>query len=285
MADMDPMVWQVGARKYPLGERTLVMGILNVTPDSFSDGGLFDDPVSAVARSRVLVSEGADILDIGGESTRPGSEVVEADEEIARTVPVIQALVAGGIDVPISIDTRKAAVAEAACVAGATIVNDVSAGEDDAAMFSTVAACGAAMVLMHKKGEPKTMQDDPTYEDVVAEVRDALADRLQAARDAGIADGGLCVDPGIGFGKSVAHNLSLMKHLVELAALERPVLVGPSRKAFIGTLLDVEVDERLEGTAAAVAWLVGNGAHIVRVHDVKEMTRVVRIVDAIRGAH
>lgn len=281
---MSQLTWQVGDQTFSLGERTFVMGILNVTPDSFSDGGLFDDPAGAVARSQELVRDRADILDIGGESTRPGSDAVTADEEIARTVPVIEALIAGGLDVPISIDTRKAAVADAACAAGAVIVNDVSAGEDDPDMFGVVAAAGAAMVLMHKKGDPKTMQNDPSYFDVVAEVSDALDERLELARAAGIANDRLCVDPGIGFGKSVEHNLSLMKHLDALAVLGRPVLVGPSRKAFIGALLDVEVDERLEGTAASIAWLVAHGAHVVRVHDVKEMTRVVRIVDAIRGA-
>jgi len=281
---MSQLTWQVGDQTFSYGERTFVMGILNVTPDSFSDGGLFDDPAGAVARSQELVRNGADILDIGGESTRPGSDAVTADEEIARTVPVIEALIAGGLDVPISIDTRKAAVADAACAAGAVIVNDVSAGEDDPDMFGVAAAAGAAMVLMHKKGDPKTMQNDPSYFDVVAEVSDALDERLELARAAGIANDRLCVDPGIGFGKSVEHNLSLMKHLDALAVLGRPVLVGPSRKAFIGALLDVEVDERLEGTAASIAWLVAHGAHVVRVHDVKEMTRVVRIVDAIRGA-
>lgn len=281
---MATMEWLVGGARLDLDVRTLVMGVLNVTPDSFSDGGLFLDPQAAVGHATAMVADGADILDIGGESTRPGSDPVPEEEEIARTVPVIEALTNASIGVPISIDTRKAAVAVAAVAAGATIVNDVSAGEDDPDMLAAVADAGAAMVLMHKQGDPKTMQTAPAYTDVVAEVRGYLEQRIDAAVAAGIAREALCIDPGIGFGKTVAHNLSLMKHIDAIARLDRPVLVGPSRKAFIGTLLGVEVDERLEGTAASVAYLVATGAHVVRVHDVREMHRVVTIVDAIEGA-
>lgn len=259
------------------------MGILNVTPDSFSDGGALPDTESAVARGVQMVADGADFLDVGGESTRPGSDPVPADVEKARTLPVIEGLAARVPDVQISIDTRKADVAAAALASGARVVNDVSAGADPA-MFPVVAAAGAAMVLMHMQGDPKTMQSDPHYDDVVSEIVAYLGARLESAVAAGIDRGCLAVDPGIGFGKTLEHNLALMKEIRTFSALERPVLVGPSRKRFIGTLLHTDVDDRLEGTAAAVAWLAGAGAHIVRVHDVREMVRVVRVVDAIVGA-
>jgi dihydropteroate synthase len=277
----DRLHWRVGSRTFDGSERTFIMGILNATPDSFSDGGQFDDPETAVQRCLAMVADGADIVDIGGESTRPGAQPVPAAEEAQRTIPIIQALVGQDIGAPISIDTRKADVAAAACAAGAAIVNDVSAGEDDPAMFAAVAEAGASMVLMHKVGDPRSMQDDPSYDDVVAEVGAYLEERIGRAVNAGIDFDKLCIDPGIGFGKSLDHNLSLMKHLDALERLGRPILVGPSRKAFIGKLLDLDVDERLEGSAAAVAWLVGRGASVVRVHDVKEMARVVRIVDAV----
>jgi len=257
------------------------MGVLNVTPDSFSDGGRFFDPEAAVRHGLDMASDGADVLDVGGESTRPGSDPVPAAEERDRVVPVIKRLVAELPDVPVSIDTRKAEVAEAAIDAGAAIVNDVSAGSDPR-MFEVVRQSGAGLVLMHMRGEPKTMQQTPHYDDVVAEVRAYLMDRLDAAVDAGIAREALCVDPGLGFGKSGAHSLRMMKEIDALLDLGRPVLVGPSRKSFIGSVLDdADVSDRVEGTAAAVAYTVSRGAHIVRVHDVPEMTRVVRVVDAI----
>jgi dihydropteroate synthase len=208
---------------------------------------------------------------------------VEADEEIRRTVPVIERLAEALPEVPISIDTKKASVAAAACGAGASIINDVSAGSDPE-MFHVASANRAAMVLMHMQGDPKTMQEAPTYGDVVAEVHDALAERIAAAVEAGVEPERICVDPGIGFGKTLEHNLSLMKHTDALADLGRPILVGPSRKAFIGTLLGVDAGQRLEGTAGATAYLIAAGAHGVRVHDVRELTRVVRIVDAIKAA-
>lgn len=277
----DPLIWRIGGRDIDVLERTLVMGVLNVTPDSFSDGGLFDDVEAAVQRGLEMVSEGADILDVGGESTRPGADPVPADEERERVVPVIKRLAAEvGDDAFVSVDTMKAAVADAACAMGASIVNDVSAGRDPA-MFGTAASAGAALVLMHMQGDPQTMQAEPQYDDVVAEVRDDLRGRLDVAVAAGVERERLCVDPGIGFGKTIDHNLMLMREIETLTELGRPVLVGPSRKSFIGKLLDVEMDERVEGTAAAVAWLVGHGANIVRVHDVKEMARVVKVVDAI----
>jgi dihydropteroate synthase len=258
------------------------MGILNVTPDSFSDGGLFLDPDAAVARARRMVEDGADIVDVGGESTRPGSDPVPPEEERKRVLPVIEAL-AADLGVPISVDTRRAEVAAAALEAGATIVNDVTAGADPA-MFGVVRDAGAGMVLMHMKGEPKTMQRDPRYDDVVAEVRAFLEGRLEAAVRAGIEVERLCVDPGIGFGKTVEHNLLLLRHVDALFDLGRPVLVGPSRKSFIGALLDLPADQRVEGTLGAISWLAARGVHVVRIHDVREGVRALRVVDAIARA-
>ena len=259
------------------------MGIVNVTPDSFSDGGRFLAPEAAVEHGLRLVAEGADVLDVGGESTRPGSDSVPAEEETARVVPVVGALAAAEPGTPISIDTRKAVVAAAAFDAGATIVNDVSAGRDPE-MFPLVADRGAAMVLMHLKGEPKTMQQAPVYEDVVAEVRDYLRGRLDAARAAGIDADRVAVDPGIGFGKELEHNLELLRRIGALTELGRPVLVGPSRKRFLGAILDLPEDQRVEGTIAAVVWVISRGAHIVRVHDVGQVVRAVRVADAIGGS-
>src|SRR5947209_190288 len=247
------------------------MGIINVTPDSFSDGGLFFDPELAVAAGVRMAEEGADFLDVGGESTRPGSDPVEVQEEIDRVVPVIKRL-AGETAVPVSVDTRKAEVAGAAIDVGATIVNDVTAGSDSK-MFDVVRDAGSAMVLMHMRGDPKTMQQLTDYRDVVAEVRDYLAQRVEAAVAQGIGRDRIAVDPGLGFAKTEAHNYLLMKEIREFLSVGRPVLVGPSRKSFIGRVLGTEVDERLEGTAGAVAWLAGQGAHIVRVHDVQAMVR------------
>ncbi len=258
------------------------MGIINATPDSFSDGGRFLDRAAAVKRGIEMVTEGADLLDVGGESTRPGSDPVSVEGERERVLPVIRGL-AAEVDVPISIDTRKHEVAGAALEAGATIVNDVTAGSDPR-MFGLVRDAGAGMVLMHMRGEPKTMQQDTRYDDVVAEVRDYLAARVTAAVEAGVGWDRLCVDPGLGFGKDVEGNLRLVKEVDAFLDLRRPVLVGPSRKSFVGNVTGTEVAERLEGTAAAVAWMAGRGAHVVRVHDVKEMVRVVRMVDAIRRA-
>jgi dihydropteroate synthase len=255
------------------------MGILNVTPDSFSDGGEFLDAEAAVKRALQMVEQGADIVDVGGESTRPGSDQVSSGEERARVTPVIERL-AEETDAPISIDTRKADVARAAIDAGATIVNDVSAGADPR-MFEVVRDSTAGLVLMHMKGDPKTMQEDPQYGDVVAEVKEFLRERAEAAIFAGIQRERLCIDPGIGFGKALEHNLALVRNVDAFLELGLPVLVGPSRKRFIGSILGTEADERVEGTAAAVAWLVGQGANIVRVHDVKEIARVIRVVDAI----
>jgi dihydropteroate synthase len=258
------------------------MGIVNVTPDSFSDGGRFFDPEDAVRAGMAMVEDGADLVDVGGESTRPGSDPVLSEEELRRVLPVVKRL-AAEVDVPISIDTRREEVAGAAIDAGATIVNDITAGRDPG-MLEIVREAGAGMVLMHMQGDPKTMQDEPRYRDVVQEVKAFLAERVAAAEAAGIPRERLCVDPGLGFGKTLDQNLILMRDMGNIAEIGRPVLVGPSRKSFVGRVTGTEVDERLEGTAGAVAWLVANGAHIVRVHDVREMVRVVRMVDAIRGA-
>jgi dihydropteroate synthase len=237
---------------------------------------------AAVARGLELVDQGADILDVGGESTRPGSDPVPAEEEAARVVPVIERL-ATATDVPLSVDTRKAVVAEAATQAGASIVNDVSAGAD-LEMFDVVRRRGAGMVLMHMLGDPKTMQQDPRYDDVVAEVRRFLRERSEAARAAGIEPERLAVDPGIGFGKALEHNLLLLRNVDAFASLGRPVVVGPSRKRFLGDLLDARVNERLEGTIGAAAWLASRGPFIVRVHDVGPVVKALRVVDAIRRA-
>ncbi len=283
MEPMSPeLTWRVGDLSIDCAERTLVMGILNVTPDSFSDGGRFLDHHAAIEHGIRMADEGADIVDVGGESTRPRSEPVSAGEERDRVVFVIETL-ASKVPVPISVDTRKPEVARAALEAGAVIVNDISGGRNPE-MFEAVRASGAGMVVMHMQGEPKSMQEAPRYEDVVAEVHEYLRERIEAAEFAGIEPDRLCVDPGIGFGKDLHHNLALMRHVDALLDLGRPVLVGPSRKRFIGTLLDAPEDQRVEGTMAAVAWLVGRGAHIVRVHDVRAMVRVVRVVDAIARA-
>ena len=258
------------------------MGIVNVTPDSFSDGGLLGGTDEAVAQGLRMVAEGADIVDVGGESTRPGSDPVPVDEELARVVPVVAGLrEAAPTGVALSVDTRRPQVAEAAIEAGASIVNDVTAAADPA-MFDVVIQTGAGLVLMHMLGEPKTMQDDPRYDDVVTEVRDFLAARLGVAVAAGVSRDRLCVDPGIGFGKNLTHNLALLHDIASFEDLRVPVLVGASRKGFIGQLTGVDDPaERVEGTAGAVAWCAAHGVDVVRVHDVLEMTRVVRVVDAI----
>jgi dihydropteroate synthase len=278
---MTDRAWRCGEHVLPLGERTLVMGIVNVTPDSFSDGGMFDDAAQAVKHGLQLIADGADILDVGGESTRPGSDPVTTEEELGRVTPVIAGLHAEAPQTPISVDTRHAVVARGAIDAGADIVNDVSAAADPD-MLSIVRDAGVGLVLMHMRGEPKTMQEQPVYDDVVSEVRDFLASRIGAAVAAGVPRDRLCVDPGIGFGKDLGHNLALLREIDTFAELRVPVLVGVSRKGFIGQLTGVEDPTgRVDGTAGAVAWCAARGVDLVRVHDVREMTRVVRVVDAI----
>ena len=288
--------------------RTLVMGVLNVTPDSFSDGGQFFDVERAVAHGRALAQAGADIIDVGGESTQPGAEPVSAKEELRRVLPVIERLLCGapacvaeatsawqrpgGHALPlISIDTTKAVVAEQAVAAGARIVNDISALRFDARIADVMRDTGTGVVLMHMQGTPATMQVAPRYDDIVAEVRTFLAERIAFAESRGVKKSQIAVDPGIGFGKTVTHNLRLLAQLEEFRALGCPILVGTSRKAFIGKVLASEVipgsgrepKERLWGTAATVAWAVAHGANIVRVHDVAEMVDVVRMVEALRA--
>ncbi len=273
--------WNCRGRTIVLGERTLVMGILNVTPDSFSDGGDFADLGKAVEHALEMVEQGADLIDIGGESTRPGAAAVAEADEIRRTVPVI-AKIREHSGIPISIDTMKAGVARRALEAGADIVNDVSAFEYDAGMAGVVAETGAGAVLMHKQGMPQTMQDDPTYGNVVEEVRDYLRSRLDFAEQSGIARSHLVIDPGIGFGKTCAHNLDLLRGLPQLAACGCPVLVGASRKRFIGQITGREAPaERRAGSLGVAAWSVRQGAHILRVHDVIETCDVCRITDTL----
>ena len=261
-------------------DRPLVMGVLNVTPDSFSDGGRFLEPDAAVKHALEMVEEGADVIDIGAESSRPGAEPVPEEEELRRLIPVVRE-VFRRVEVPVSVDTTKAAVARRALDAGAAIINDISALQDDPAMAAVVAEAGAGLVLMHRQGTPKTMQQAPRYGDVVADVREFLRERMQAAGRAGIAADHILLDPGIGFGKNLSHNLALLARLEELRPLGRPILVGVSRKSFIGEALDRKAGDRLMGTAAAVAAAVLRGARMVRVHDVRAMKDVVRMVDAI----
>jgi dihydropteroate synthase len=263
-------------------DRPLVMGIVNLTPDSFYDGGRYNLPDLAAARAVELVEQGADILDVGAESTRPGANPVSLEDEMARLIPVITDLVRR-VTVPISVDTTKASVAQSALDAGASIVNDVSALRWDPAMASVVARSGAAVVLMHMQGTPQTMQQAPQYGDVTNEVVSFLDGRIEAAGAAGISRTNIILDPGIGFGKLLNHNLELLNRLSDLTKLGRPVLVGPSRKAFIGQLVDRPVEHREWGTAAAVALAVDRGASILRVHDVAMMAEVVKVAAAMRA--
>lgn len=258
------------------------MGVLNVTPDSFSDGGLYFSREKAVERAFRLVEEGADILDIGGESTRPGSEPVAVEEEIRRTIPVIEAVL-NRVKVPISIDTYKAGVAGHALDAGASIVNDISGLRFDPEMPKVVARYNVPVILMHIKGRPRDMQQHPVYEALIPEVMDYLRISIRLAVKLGIQEDKIIIDPGIGFGKTFEHNLEIIRNLKEFTLLGKPVAIGVSRKAFIGKILDnAPAAERLEGTAAATAISILNGANIVRVHDVKEMARVAKVADAIK---
>jgi dihydropteroate synthase len=258
------------------------MGILNVTPDSFSDGGSFLHKDVAVERALAMESDGADIIDVGGESTRPGAEKVSVKEEIQRVVPVIEEITKR-VHVPVSIDTYKAAVAEAAVLAGASMINDISGLRFDPRMPSIAASHKIPVVIMHIKGTPENMQKNPVYKSLVPEIMDYLREGIDIAVQAGIPEDRIILDPGIGFGKTVEHNLEIIKRLNEFEGLEKPVLLGHSRKSFIGRVLDdLPVTDRLEGTAAAASIGIFNGANIIRVHDVKEMVRVARTADAVR---
>jgi dihydropteroate synthase len=257
-----------------------LMGVVNVTPDSFSDGGLFLDAEAAVAHGRALAGQGAEILDVGGESTRPGAEEVSAGEEMARVVPVVRGLADAAT---VSIDTSKAAVAEAALDAGATIVNDVTALRHDPEIGVLCAQRGAGLVLMHMQGDPRTMQDEPSYDDVVDDVKAFLAERVEAAIGAGVAEDLIWLDPGIGFGKTLDHNLELLRRLGELRELGRPLVVGTSRKSFIGKIDGSAVGDRLGGTIASSVLAAAEGADVLRVHDVAEMAGAAKVASAILG--
>jgi len=275
-----------GPHNLPLGEKTYVMGIVNVTPDSFSGDGLGGSLDAAVHQAERMVADGADILDVGGESTRPSAEEVPLEEELRRVIPVVAAL-AERFPVPISVDTYKSAVARGALRAGATIVNDISGLRFDPAMASVAAEAGAAVVVMHIQGTPRTMQQNPHYDDLMTEVCTYLQQSTVIAETAGIPREQVVLDPGFGFGKTVEHNLELLRRLRELTSYGQPVLIGTSRKSTIGKVLGgLPPEERVEGTAATVAIAIMNGADIVRVHDVKEMARVAKMTDAIvRGIH
>ena len=262
------------------GRRTAVMGVLNVTPDSFSDGGDWMDPDRAVRRARKMVREGADLIDVGGESTRPGARAVPAAEEMRRVVPVIERL--AGEKILVSIDTSKAAVARAAFKAGAKILNDVTALRGDRAMAKTAATAGVGVILMHMKGTPGTMQKNPVYGDVVAEIIGFFRENLKSAWRAGIEHDKIILDPGIGFGKLPEHNLEILRRLDEFRSLGRPLAIGTSRKSFIGRALGRRVHDRLSGTGATVAAAILRGADLVRVHDVREMADVARMTDLLR---
>ncbi|HEY6270123.1 MAG TPA: dihydropteroate synthase [Candidatus Acidoferrum sp.] len=271
--------------KFLLGERTLVMGVLNITPDSFSDGGKFLEPGAAVEQAFAMAKAGADLLDIGGESTRPGSQETSAAQELDRILPVLEAL-RGRLKIPISVDTRRATVAELALHAGAEIINDISGLQHDPQMAAVAARQGVPLILMHMRGEPRTMQAGPFARDVMKDVLQGLRRSVAVARKAGVAKSQLILDPGIGFGKSFAQNYELLQKLPQLARLGYPLLVGTSRKGFLGATLACDgkpapPEKRIWGTAATVTAGILNGAHIVRVHDVAEMAQVARVADCL----
>ena len=274
-------VLKTSRRKITLGNRTLIMGILNVTPDSFSDGGTFLSAERAVEYGLQMEAEGADILDVGGESTRPGSAAVPVHVELKRVLPVIKAL-SRKIKIPLSIDTKKARVAREAVEAGAEIINDISALNGDRKMAGTAAETGAALVLMHMRGNPENMQKgNLAYDDLLGDITDYLSDSIGKAIRAGVSKDAMVIDPGIGFGKTVADNYRIIRRLADLRTLGMPILVGPSRKSFIGNVTGDEPRQRLEGTAATVSAAIMNGCHIVRVHDVAAMKKVAAVTDAM----
>jgi dihydropteroate synthase len=270
-------------RTFNLSSRTHLMGVLNVTPDSFSDGGKFSKVEDAVRCGIKMAEEGADIIDMGGESTRPRSDPVTIEEELSRVIPVIEAL-SKEIDIPISIDTYKSEVAKKALDVGAEMINDISALRFDPKMKEVAGEYQVPIVLMHIKGTPKNMQENPYYKDVIEEIIEYLKESSQLAKDVGIQEENIIIDPGIGFGKRLEDNLNILKNLKKFSILNCPILVGPSRKSFIGKILDLPVEERLEGSLAALAVSIMNGANIVRVHDVKESKRMAGLVDAILRA-
>lgn len=267
--------------EFDLSARTHIMGVLNVTPDSFSDGGRYLDPSKALARAEEMIGAGADVIDVGGESTRPGSEPVPLEVELDRVVPVLKGIISMKSRVAVSIDTWKSDVAERALDLGTHAINDISGLQFDPKLADLAARYGAGLVISHIKGTPKDMQSDPEYDDVVSEIMEFLQGAASIAICAGVNRRSIVLDPGIGFGKKLEHNLAIFKRLGEIAGLGYPVLVGPSRKSFIGTILDAPVGERLEGTLAAATLAVANGASMIRVHDVKEAQRALALADAI----
>ena len=267
-------------KTFELGQRTWLVGVVNVTPDSFFNGGLYFEPARAIERALALAAEGADIIDIGGESSRPGSNPIPAQEEKKRILPVVEGLKQKK-DVLISVDTTKAEVAEAALAAGADIINDISAGRFDPRMLPVAARSGAALILMHMKGTPRTMQIAPHYDDLLGEVKAFLRERLEAAESCGLPRESILLDPGIGFGKKLEHNLVLLNNLGALADLERPLVVGISRKSFIGKILKLEAPDRLEGTIAAAVVSILHGASLLRVHDIQAVKRAITVAEAI----
>jgi dihydropteroate synthase len=276
-----PLTFRARNERLELGETTALMGVVNVTPDSFYAESRRLDPEEALGYALEVVEAGADIVDIGGESTRPGASPVDVEEEVRRVVPLVERL-RPRIRVLISVDTRKAAVAEQALLAGADVVNDVSSLSDPR-MAEVVSRANAGLVLMHMKGTPSTMQISPSYRDVVAEVKEYLGRAIEKAESSGVSSDSILVDPGIGFGKTLEHNLSLLHHLSSLSQLSKPILVGTSRKSFLDQILPGAPEERLLGTAASVACAVLLGASVVRVHDVREMRQVVAVADAIKN--
>jgi dihydropteroate synthase len=266
-----------------LGPRTLIMGVLNVTPDSFSDGGRYSEKEKAVAHGLRMVEEGADLLDVGGESTRPGSKPLPLEEELARVLPVIETL-ARQVSIPISIDTYKSAVAQRAIDAGASIINDISGLRFDPSLAQVAARHDAPIILMHIRGTPETMQRDVHYDSLFSEILQSLSGSIQRAEAAGVDPLQIMIDPGIGFGKTVGHNLLILKNLPELRVLGKPILLGTSRKSFIGRILQEEADQRLEGTLSSIAIGALYGAHIIRTHDVLPARKVIAVADAIRLA-
>ncbi|ADL13288.1 dihydropteroate synthase [Acetohalobium arabaticum] len=266
--------------EFNFGKRTYIMGILNVTPDSFSDGGEYNDFDTAVERAQEMIDNGADIIDIGGESTRPGSDPLPLEEELERVIPVIEYLTPR-IDVPISVDTYKSEVGRRALEAGADIINDITGFKEDPKLAEVAAEYDAPVILMHIQGRPKNMQQNPSYEDLISEILNYLQESIDVGLEAGIKREKIIVDPGIGFGKTTDHNLEIMQRLGEFKSLGQPILLGTSRKSMIGNTLDLPVDQRVEGTGATVSIGIANGADIVRVHDVKEMARVAKMTDAM----
>lgn len=283
MTSKDPAThWNLGRRVLDLTGGPRIMGILNVTPDSFSDGGQFNTINLAVAAAKRMRDEGANIIDIGGESTRPYADPVDADEERRRVLPVIERL-AADLDIPISIDTQKAVVAREAVAAGADIINDVSGLQGDPDMLDVALRCDAGVCIMHMRGTPQTMQDDPTYDDVVAEIAEYLTERRQDTVAAGIDESRICLDPGIGFGKTHEHNLQLLKATDRFVALGSPVMIGHSRKGFIGKLIGDKQADRTAGTLGVSLAVAAAGAHVIRVHDVKNTRDALTLFEASGG--